>query len=270
MCASGDEKLDRGDPRLSPWTMLRTEGGERGLVSVYLSTILIWVITLQTELSWSALLAKQHNEVCRRSIKQCESRGIYLKNQREWLAWPSSWPVCWNQIREQGLAGKVVRPQGCSTLRISLLLAPTEDWFQTFLHVSGPSLILYMWRNSWRDRWVKGSIIYNPRSVYGEKICSYFSNPTVVLHGWWLLPHASLTWFKENKITSVLVWQCVRAGGSVRLRLALCAVRGEERWGGVRGGQGWGNNTAAIPVERNHLHNFMKAVFVRSDGSIKP
>lgn len=170
--------------------------------------------------------------------KQCESRGIYLKNQREWLAWPSSRPVCWNQIREWGLAGKVVRPQGCSTWRISLLLAPTADWFQTFLHVSGPSLILYMWKNSWRDRWVKGSIIYNPCSVHGEKIRSYFSNPTVVLHGWWLLPHASLTWFKENKITSVLVWQCVRAGGSVRLRLALCAVRREERrgGGGVRDG----------------------------------
>lgn len=66
---------------------------------------------------------------------------------------------------------------------------------KTFLHLSGPSLILYMWKNSWRDRWVKGSIIYNPCSVFGEKIHSYFSNPSVVLHGWWLLPHASLTWF---------------------------------------------------------------------------
>lgn len=42
-----------------------------------------------------------------------------------------------------------------------------------------------------------------------------------------------------------------------------------KRENGVEGGQGWENNTAAIPVERNHLHNFMKAVFVRSDGSIK-
>lgn len=83
------------------------------------------------------------------------------------------------------------------------LIASANGKIQTFLHVSGPSLILYMWKNSWRDRLVKGSIIYNPCSVYGEKIRSYFSNPSVVLHGWWLLPHASLTWFKENKITLV-------------------------------------------------------------------
>lgn len=39
---------------------------------------------------------------------------------------------------------------------------------------------------------------------------------------------------------------------------------------GGRGGSGIeGNNTATLPVERNHLHSFMKAVFVRSDGSIK-
>lgn len=246
-------------------------GGKRGLVSVHLSAILICVITLQIERSRSALLAEEHNEVCRWSIAVW---GIYLKNQRSRLAWPSSRPVCWNQIRERDLAGKVVWPRGCSTWRLSLLLAPIAHWFhlqmgktKTFLHLSGPSLIQYMWKSSWMDRWVKGSIIFNPCSVYGEKIRSYFSNPSVVLYRWWLLPHASLTWFKENKITLVLVWQCVRAGASVRLRLALCAVRREERWGW--GGQGWGNNTAAIPVERNHLHNFMKAVFVRSDGSIK-
>lgn len=102
--------------------------GWGGLVSVHLSAILIWVITLQIEHSRSALLAREHNEVCRRSIKQCESRGIYLKNQRHWLAWPSFRPVCWNQIRERGLAGKVVRPQGCSPWRISPLLAPIADW----------------------------------------------------------------------------------------------------------------------------------------------
>lgn len=87
ICTSGDAKLDRGDPHESPWTMLGTEGGwvvveKGGLVSVYLSAILIWVITLQIEHSRSALLAEEHNEVCRRSIKQCESRGIYLKKSK--------------------------------------------------------------------------------------------------------------------------------------------------------------------------------------------
>lgn len=45
------------------------------------------------------------------------------------------------------------------------------------------------------------------------------------------LPHASLTWFKEYIITAVFRWQCVRAGASVRLRLALCATRREDRQG---------------------------------------
>lgn len=80
-----------------------------------------------------------------------KQRDILKKNQRRWLAWPSSCPVCWNQIREWGLAGKVARPQGCSTWQISLLLAPVVDWFhlqmggktKTFLHVSAASLILY-------------------------------------------------------------------------------------------------------------------------------
>lgn len=37
----------------------------------------------------------------------------------------------------------------------------------------------------------------------------------------------------------------------------------------VGGGGGGEDNTSTIPVERNHLHNFMKAVFVRLDGFIK-
>lgn len=35
------------------------------------------------------------------------------------------------------------------------------------------------------------------------------------------------------------------------------------------GCSGQGNNAATLPVERNHLHSFMKAAFVRLDGSIK-
>lgn len=102
-----------GDPQELLQSMLRTEG-EKGDLSVHLSAILIWVITLQIEHFWSTLLAEEHNEVCRWSIKQCENRGIYLggwkkKNQRHWLAWPSSHPVCWNQIRERGPCRK-----GCS------------------------------------------------------------------------------------------------------------------------------------------------------------
>lgn len=30
-----------------------------------------------------------------------------------------------------------------------------------------------------------------------------------------------------------------------------------------------GNNAATLAVERNHLRSFMKAAFVRSDGSIR-
>lgn len=44
---------------------------------------------------------------------------------------------------------------------------------------------------------------------------------------------------------------------------------GGETKDGMEGGQGLGNNTAVLSAERNHLHNFMKAAFVRSDGSIK-
>lgn len=45
--------------------------------------------------------------------------------------------------------------------------------------------------------------------------------------------------------------------------------------GGVGGGRGGGvfedsgNNAATLTVERNHLRSFMKAAFVRLDGSIK-
>lgn len=67
-----------------------------------------------------------------------------------------------------------------------------------------------------------------------------------------------------------MVSPCVRAVSSARLRLALCAVKGEE--GGGRGGgvfEDSGNNAATLTVERNHLRSFMKAAFVRLDGSIK-
>lgn len=87
-------------------------------------------------------------------------------------------------------------------------------------------LILYIWKSSWRDRWVRGGMISNPCSVFvGWGGAGISLTPSVVLHGWWLLPHAWLTRVEENKITSVLVWRCVRAGLSLRLRLALCAVR---------------------------------------------
>lgn len=105
--------------------------------------------------------------------------------------------------------------------------------------------------------WVKWWIIYNPCSVYGEKIQSYSSNPSVVLHGWWLLPHASLTRFKENKITPVLVWQCVRAAASVCLRLALCATRKDGKWGG--GGSGMGEQYCCDPGWKKSFAQFYES-----------
>lgn len=151
--ASGDEKLDRADPQESPEKRCCGLGGKKR-ISVcpprchpHLGDHITNRAFSKHSFSWGTQwsLSAINKAVWKK-------RDILKKNQRHWLAWPSSRPVCWNQIREQGLAGKVVWPRGCSAWRISLLLAPTADWLhlqlgknRTFLHVSGPSLILYMW-----------------------------------------------------------------------------------------------------------------------------
>lgn len=138
-----------------------------------------------------------------------------------------------------------------------------------FLHLTGPSLILYMWKNSWRDRWVKRSIIYNTCSVYGEKICSYFSHTPLFSSmgdSFYLMLH--LHDLKKIKSARFGLTMCQSWCECYSQISSLCREdRGKTGRGW--GGQGWGNNTTAIPVERNNLHNFVKAVFVRSDGSIK-
>lgn len=125
--ASGNESLDRGEPQKSLKMMLET-GRKRGLVSVHHSTIFIWAITLQIEPSpstgtkWGLLVINTAVWKQRDVIKK-------KRNQRLWLAWPSSRPVCWNQIREWGLAGWDVWPLGSLRWRISLPPAPIADWF---------------------------------------------------------------------------------------------------------------------------------------------
>lgn len=136
-----------------------------------------------TNRAFSTLLEKKNQRgllVINKAV--WKQRDLLEKNQRHWLAWPSSHPVCWNQIREYGACRK-----GCSAIGLLNLtdIPPTgTHWFhlqmgkiQTFPHLSVASLMPYIWKNSWRDRWVKGRMIYNPRIVFGEKISSYFSNP---------------------------------------------------------------------------------------------
>lgn len=100
-------------------------------------------------------------------------------------------------------------------------------------------LLSWMWKNSWEAGWLKWRIIYNPRSVFGVKIHSYFSNPSVVLHGWWLLPHASLTRFKESKITPVFgLTTCQSQCKCLSQISSLCRQeRGKMGWRGVRDGR---------------------------------
>ena len=87
-------------------------GAKRGLVSVHLAAILIWVITLQIEHSRSTLLAEEHNEVCRWSIKQCERRGISLKKKKKSKA-PAGMAIISARLLESDKGAGPCR-KGCS------------------------------------------------------------------------------------------------------------------------------------------------------------
>lgn len=164
--------------------MLQTESKKEDL-SVHLS-IVVRVIALQIEHSWSTLswgaqwgLSVINNAVWKQrdilmylgGVKGTGWHGHHLTRLLE-----SDKGV--GALQERLFGPRAAQVDGYPSYWHPLQTNLICKWGKTgHFWIYLVSLILYIWKNSWRDRWVKWSMICNPCSVLREKISSYFSNP---------------------------------------------------------------------------------------------